>query len=413
MRKSFSIIALLVCIALIRPLAVGAADEKPVGKFKDVGTGYWARLMIEQAVVKGYVSGFSDGTFKPENKVTRAEFIKMLVDALKLPHVQAGSPWYQPYVAAAIETGIHKESDFKSKYDSSLTRLEMVRLAVRATMPGIDNNANSGDDNWLVFMGTQAGILAGTGAGKLELQGTSTRAQAVVIIERILSVNAGVKLPVDKYAMGSAELAWHRTNVFTVMPEFFRTQFSDEVQNKSDPIYSWDVSKMTVISNDGKYKGSINQVIAIDLADTKDPNRYLLGDINKLQWYGNGPILNGVAKGYPLNKQKDCYVILFNGHMDFNKDKKRYADEMPGFAIFGAFSSDKEGMEFYNGKLNKPASVFRKNITDFSAYVIPKKVQVKYDDLFIHVSTPSLNGVEVKSNEIIRVAGPGHPIVTP
>jgi len=35
-----------------------------------------------------------------------------------------------PYVAAALEAGVHVEADFSSAYHLSLTRLAMVRLAV-------------------------------------------------------------------------------------------------------------------------------------------------------------------------------------------------------------------------------------------------------------------------------------------
>lgn len=416
MRKSLIVSILATVQFLLIPIYAAHGEDaasSPVVEFQDVNESHWAALQIRQAVEKGYVSGFPDGTFKPEQKASRAEFIRMLVDALKLPHVAEGSPWYQPYVAALVETGIHKEKDFRTGYDQSLSRLEMVRLAVRATNPGIDNNVNAADDNWLVFMGTQSGILAGVGAGKLDLQGTSTRAQAVAIIERILNVNAGKKLPVDKYAMSAAELAWHRTNVFTVMPEFFRTQFPFQVEQGIDPIHSWDVNKMTVASKDGKYKGTIDRIIAIDLADPNDPNRYMLGDINRLKWYANGPIGNGIAEGYPVKDQMNSYIIYFDGHMDFSKDAKSYASEMPSFSIYRAVATDQERRDFYNGELNKPARVFVSGISDFPAFIIPKTVKVKYDDLSIQISTPSKNGVIGLESEIVNVAGPGRPYIKP
>lgn len=413
MRKGFTLIALVICLAMLQPLVVGAADEKAARKFKDVAAGYWASEMIEQAVEKGYVNGFSDGTFKPEKKVTRAEFIKMLVDALKLPHVEKGSPWYQPYVASLIETGIHKENDFKNNYDSTLTRFEMVRLAARATNPGIDNHPHGSDPNYLVFLGTQSGILQGTGSGNLDLKGTSTRAQAVVIIERILSVNAGKKLTIDKYAMSSAELAWHRTNVFTVMQEFFRTQYPFEVEQSIDPINNWDARKMTLTSKDGKYKGAINRIIAIDLADPKDPNRKLLGDINKLQWYANGPITDGIAEGYPIKSQTNSYILYFEGELIYNKDKKSYADERPVLTIIGDRPSENQRKEFYKGKLNRPATVFVQGISDTPAFIIPKTSSVRYEDLTIRLYTPSFTGASETKVDLIEVAGPGNPYVMP
>lgn len=46
--------------------------------------GHWAELDIKQAVTQLIISGYADGTFKPDNSVTRAEFTVMLMNALKV-----------------------------------------------------------------------------------------------------------------------------------------------------------------------------------------------------------------------------------------------------------------------------------------------------------------------------------------
>ncbi|WP_174844512.1 chitobiase/beta-hexosaminidase C-terminal domain-containing protein, partial [Paenibacillus barengoltzii] len=51
--------------------------------FTDIA-GHWAEDYIMRAVEKGFVSGYPDGTFEPNNPVTRAEFTVMLAGALKL-----------------------------------------------------------------------------------------------------------------------------------------------------------------------------------------------------------------------------------------------------------------------------------------------------------------------------------------
>lgn len=67
----------------------------------------------------------------------------------------------------------------------------------------------------------------GVGIGQIAPKGLTTRAQAIVVIERILSKNNGANLYADKYAVGSAEIFWHGTNIFTVMPEMWVTTESD------------------------------------------------------------------------------------------------------------------------------------------------------------------------------------------
>jgi hypothetical protein len=104
-------------------------------KLKDVSD-HWAMSAIEGAVKKGYVDGYEDFTFKPENNVSRAEFVKMVITAIKEPmkSVSSGSDWSSPYITAAINKGILRESDFSiEKINDPISRLEMSRISLRAT----------------------------------------------------------------------------------------------------------------------------------------------------------------------------------------------------------------------------------------------------------------------------------------
>lgn len=59
-----------------------AAEEvKAQVAFSDID-GHWAKNWIEQAVKLGFVSGYEDGTFKPDRTITRAEFSKLINNAL-------------------------------------------------------------------------------------------------------------------------------------------------------------------------------------------------------------------------------------------------------------------------------------------------------------------------------------------
>lgn len=50
--------------------------------FSDI-EGHWAKNWIEEAVKIGFVSGYEDGTFKPDRTITRAEFSKLMNSALQ------------------------------------------------------------------------------------------------------------------------------------------------------------------------------------------------------------------------------------------------------------------------------------------------------------------------------------------
>src|SRR5574344_1028544 len=51
--------------------------------FKDTGK-HWAKRYIDEGVKAGYLSGYSDGTFRPDAGVTRGAFCKILNQALGL-----------------------------------------------------------------------------------------------------------------------------------------------------------------------------------------------------------------------------------------------------------------------------------------------------------------------------------------
>lgn len=50
--------------------------------FKDVPTGYWAKAYIEALASQNIIAGFPDGTFKPNEPVTRAQFATIINKAL-------------------------------------------------------------------------------------------------------------------------------------------------------------------------------------------------------------------------------------------------------------------------------------------------------------------------------------------
>ncbi|XID95705.1 S-layer homology domain-containing protein [Paenibacillaceae bacterium WGS1546] len=183
-------------------LTAASASSAP---FKDVNAGHWARTQIEQAAAKGYVSGYPDGTFAAAKTVTRAELIKMIVDALRLPHSQGGSPWYQGYVSAAFEFGILDETD-STDYEKPIRRIEIMRIVSRTlsaesryreyldsfqslkkhNLPFADRETAQNRDVPYIALAYGAGIVNGFPDRTMQLSRTATRAEAVVIVEKWL-----------------------------------------------------------------------------------------------------------------------------------------------------------------------------------------------------------------------------------
>jgi len=200
-------------------------EQNVVHSFKDIA-GHWSESSILEALKQGLVSGYPDGLFHPENKVTRAEFIKMTVSALKLPVDTGVQPahWYDLYVNSAKTGDIYKDNDFSSTdLTKTMTRVEMAHIAVRS----IGETAK--DDNEFMYIATKKGLISGTGKGKLDPQGTTTRAQAVTVVQRIQQIKNGHTLPVDELAVANAEKEmkakkdqWGRTIRTTNLPKNFK-----------------------------------------------------------------------------------------------------------------------------------------------------------------------------------------------
>ncbi|WNQ09786.1 S-layer homology domain-containing protein [Paenibacillus aurantius] len=380
MKKAWTAAVLAVTIGLAGAATLTKAGEV---KFLDVN-GHWAKSGIEQAVQKGYVDGYEDGTFRPDRNVSRAEFLKQAVTALKLEVAGAGSgnDWYVPYVNAAVNAGIHRYEDFTTgDWNTAITREEMARIAVRASGEKTDD-----DKKWL-YLAAQSGLIQGLAGGALGETEATTRAQSVTVIERILTVKGGGKLEVDKYAVANAELFWHKTNIFTVMPEF--TQ-------KQHPAHPWDPNNLFVATPDGKYRGELEALIAIDLADPNDPH---LGELPELRWY------NGLDKGFPIEDYKDSYLVWFKGRTVFNTDHEIYQDwKILPSTIIGYIGPDFQ--DFSEGNLNTIANVYHKKLGDFAGFIVPKKGLETMGFISFDIYSPSIVPNPNYSKSLLQVTVP-------
>jgi len=81
--------------------------------FPDVGSSHWASGYIAVARNLRIVDGFPDGTFRPEDLVTYAQYAKMLVEAAGLQPT-AGYAWPLNYIDPATKAGILKDTTFSA-----------------------------------------------------------------------------------------------------------------------------------------------------------------------------------------------------------------------------------------------------------------------------------------------------------
>ncbi|GGA17401.1 hypothetical protein GCM10008018_72060 [Paenibacillus marchantiophytorum] len=265
MKKKIAILALAAATVLTSNILVSKSETVKAAAskvtFSDIG-GHWAEQAISGAIQKGYVDGYPDGSFKPEGQVTRAEFIKMVDNALHISIASAGAgdAWYIPYINAAATSGFHQRSDFTSgDWNTPMSRKEMARVALRSAT----GDKNTEDQKWM-YLATKAGLITGLDdTGTLGEDQSTTRAQSVTIIERILSIKSGQMLSTDKHAISRAEVAWHGTNIFTMWPRYFPSNFEEY----------FDLSKGKWDAPDGRYHEKLLEFIVVDMEDMNDPFR--------------------------------------------------------------------------------------------------------------------------------------------
>ena len=165
---------------------------------------HWSKDYVKSMVAKHVIDGFEDGTYRPEDKLTRAQFAKLLVEALELDmavdkgnfeDVGAGH-WAKDYIETARQQGIIQGyGDGTFKPEQFINRSEMATTITNALK--LDKNISStvlGQfrdsleiPSWAVEYVVPVvaeGLLVGSD-GILNPLGNVTRAEAATVIYRI------------------------------------------------------------------------------------------------------------------------------------------------------------------------------------------------------------------------------------
>lgn len=144
--------------------------------FSDVKNGSWFYSAVARAVAAGYVKGYSDGSFKPGNTITRAEAAVMIANAARLSANEAGAyrftdvgsipAWARGSVGAVVAAGYMTGYPDGSFYaNASISRAEAVSSLNRMlggtayqptqpTTPTTDTTKTTSDDVVIEDKGT-------------------------------------------------------------------------------------------------------------------------------------------------------------------------------------------------------------------------------------------------------------------
>lgn len=207
--------------------------------FTDI-RGHWAESTINELADKGVINGVSPTSFNPEGAVTRAEFLKMAMETANIKPVAvragecldaSGSDWFGGYLQSALDKGIIPEQminnctiDVVSKTDENggVTSSAVYKGAFVGTLPisreemavlsqityqyalnastmkkmkepvDLEFTDNGAINQWAVpyiKLAVAQGFITGMDDGSFSPKQGATRAQAAVIISRVLNHN--------------------------------------------------------------------------------------------------------------------------------------------------------------------------------------------------------------------------------
>lgn len=226
---------LLTIILVFSSFSMTFAQRKD--SFKDMEADHWAYGAVKKMVSLGVLEGFNDGTFRPDDAVTREQFAKMMVSSLKLELLKPAQPTFddvpkQHWAYAFVETakpyltGYQSGEVLRFKPTENAVREDMAVALVKALGYGnssadegsldrfVDEEDISKNIRKYVAIAVSKNLMSGSKSGNtlsFKPQATLTRAEAAVLLANVLGEEKVVleeetKVVIDPVATGTLKV---------------------------------------------------------------------------------------------------------------------------------------------------------------------------------------------------------------
>ena len=120
-------ILLVFSIMLLLPVVVNAA-------FSDLAEDHWAAPFINELSSKNVINGYPDGTFKPNDTLTKGAFLKLIMTA-SMPELDfTNAPkdfehWAAGYVKVAENYAVLEEGTITAEnIDEPISRIDVIKI---------------------------------------------------------------------------------------------------------------------------------------------------------------------------------------------------------------------------------------------------------------------------------------------
>lgn len=197
------LISLLLFILLISAVIVPSNNIQAASTFTDVPSSHWAYKSINNIASKGIISGYPDGTFRPDNYLKREEAAKMIVIAAGIPYKGkvasfsdvSKTRWSTSVIAAAKDAGIiNGYPDGTFKPDKLVSRAEVSAMVTKAfnlkKSGSITNFRDVSSSHWAkssIDILTSNSVVGGYSDGTFRPNNSTKRSEFAVILSKAMN----------------------------------------------------------------------------------------------------------------------------------------------------------------------------------------------------------------------------------
>ena len=170
--------------------------------FTDVNKDYWAYTQIQSFVEKGYINGYGDNTFRPQNPIKRNEFVKVfnrvfgLTKKSGIVFEDTKYNWAKDEIDIAVTNGVCQGvSSTEFEPEEYITREAAAKmLANYMKIDDKDHDKIQGFPDYdqisewakdALEGNVENGYIQGTDEGKLVPRNNMTRAEVVALLSRV------------------------------------------------------------------------------------------------------------------------------------------------------------------------------------------------------------------------------------
>ena len=164
-----------------------------VEKFSDVKSDSWFVSSVSKLTALKGISGYPDGTFKPQNPTTTAEFLAMLLASMGYKQEAGEKEWYDNYVEKAKELMVIDPWD-NYNYKEGIKRKDMAKMICKmvkvspVTRQTVFTDVEGMDTRW-IDAGFEEYLIRGyysNGVRTYKPNQTATRAEVSEMVVRAI-----------------------------------------------------------------------------------------------------------------------------------------------------------------------------------------------------------------------------------